>query len=555
MAANASREVRLIRLAERCEDAASGLYGLKDRLLQYATALTSIISELFGISAVLRHIHNGRSPRSYGPSFYRIEDNLALVVQSLDYTLDDVLTMFERSRTRSERTVWEDLNHRLEREEGVALLLRLEIYREILESQCQILEDAEQHSPRELSDAIASLLTRQQRAYGTDEDISPGLHGFRRTAPDRITDEDATDSSRGARTPRPRTGRTRRSRSRRRSRPPVIWPVSTVASSDEYIDFAHCDCRPLAPDPPVEMPSLSPTETHFSSGSARTRSSYTSYTSDLNLDRHWATNIFDGSMPTTAYKTNFQSMDRCRCFGEVEHNALENLADNDFNRVLEIPFDENRFWVRLYWRPLDYVARILLMTQDRNGRSLQYCAPLRSIKLIRQESCLLLCRLDGETVLRIWARLNFQLHERMVLFSCAFLAMKYQDSRELPHRLLSDLCPLEAQHGGEEQLFAGKMNHGGMRHVLRLFRDRCSGVVRLEASPRHGSHQDVPIWTAFVTRQSWDPDWVHLERGAVVSVVSIRPPPSVFMAGYEPPRNRAGIYILPFASDQGTCCT
>jgi hypothetical protein len=105
---------------------------------------------------------------------------------------------------------------------------------------------------------------------------------------------------------------------------------------------------------------------------------------------------------------------------------------------------------------------------------------------------------------------------------------------------------------GEGLIFSGVVQDGTMLHALRLFRDRASSCVRVEASPLRGSMKDVPIWTAFVTRYAEDPDWVHYEGQGVVSVAAFRPPPYVFLLGYEPARNARGEYILQFATSDGT---
>lgn len=138
----------------------------------------------------------------------------------------------------------------------------------------------------------------------------------------------------------------------------------------------------------------------------------------------------------------------------------------------------------------------------------------------------------------------------MVLFYCTFVAMKCQDRREAPHEDLLDTFELKGPEG-EEILFGGQIKDGDLRHALRVFRDRASGVYRLEVSALRGPMKDVPLWTAFVTRYSQDPDWAFLEGESVVSLAALRPPPYVFLAGYEPPKNKRGEYILQFAATDG----
>lgn len=140
----------------------------------------------------------------------------------------------------------------------------------------------------------------------------------------------------------------------------------------------------------------------------------------------------------------------------------------------------------------------------------------------------------------------------MVLFYCAFVAMKRQDGREVADESLLDDRELTTDDGnGEVVQFGGKIRHGELLHALRLFQDRASGVVRLEASALRGPMKDVPLWTAFVTKYVGDADWAQFERGGVVSFAAIRPPPYIFLAGYQPPKNDRDEYILQFTTIEG----
>ena len=141
----------------------------------------------------------------------------------------------------------------------------------------------------------------------------------------------------------------------------------------------------------------------------------------------------------------------------------------------------------------------------------------------------------------------------MVLFYCTFVAMKRQDRREVPHEDLMDDFELSKgpDHAREDLEFGGKVRDGDLRHGLRVFKDRSSGVVRLEASALRGPMADVPLWTAFVSKYAYDPDWAHLDRNGVVSLIAIKPSPYVFLSGYVPPKNTDGEYLLQFTTRNG----
>ncbi len=192
---------------------------------------------------------------------------------------------------------------------------------------------------------------------------------------------------------------------------------------------------------------------------------------------------------------------------------------------------------------------------DKRGQEKQYCTLLTNLKVIRNGSTLQLCRLRRSGTFRPWAILNFVYYERMVLFYSTFVAMKRQDSRPVEHDALLDEFELEKSGTklGEELLYASTIRDGQMLHTLRLWEDRSSNVVRLEATASRGPMEHVPLWTAFVTRfvAKGDVDWAQYDGHGVVSLAAMRPPPYVFLSEYEPPKNRDGLYILQFTSSNG----
>ncbi|KAI7545812.1 hypothetical protein KC343_g9860, partial [Hortaea werneckii] len=229
---------------------------------------------------------------------------------------------------------------------------------------------------------------------------------------------------------------------------------------------------------------------------------------------HWSSDIFEGRHSETPFRDTYQLRERSTCFGIPDPDALRNLAEDRFVRALQLPFDGTQLRVRLYWRPMDSRARILIMAKGRFGEDMCYCMPIVNLKVIRNLSSLQLCRARRDGTYDMWARLNFDTYERMVLFYNTFVAMKHQDRRDIPHQNLLDHLELRCD-GGEYEIFGGAIKHGELRHALRLFKDRSSGVVRLEASALRGPMRDVPLWTAFVTRYVGDPDWALYEGGGL----------------------------------------
>ena len=172
-------------------------------------------------------------------------------------------------------------------------------------------------------------------------------------------------------------------------------------------------------------------------------SSYTSFSNDPNFPNqsvvadHWAIDVFDGSYATTRYNAEHQSVDRSKCYGDLALDALEAIASTGFRKAMQMSFDDDRVWIQLHYRPDDYRAIILVMTQDAYGRPLYYSERLAKLKIIRDKSLLNLCKVrHGSERHTLWARLNFILHERMVLFYDTFVAMVSVEGIEDWHCLI-----------------------------------------------------------------------------------------------------------------------
>ncbi|KAK4553567.1 hypothetical protein LTR86_009363 [Recurvomyces mirabilis] len=477
----------LIKLAQDSEDVASGLHVFRDSLPRHANRVTGIIAGLFAISSSLRQLDTAEHDPRLEPSFYRIRQDVAMLLQSLQASINEVFGMFRRSRDRSRQMVWEDLEHKMNDEESFGLLERLGCYRDFLNAQLQTVTGAPPHGISELRRRITDLRYAQR------------LEAIRVDQPNIA----------GARTPRPRPPQ---------PRPPPIPPFPAefevpLSPGTEFVyDFEDWDAsrpRPPVPSPPQMSP------IYTSSPSPTLSSSYTSYSNGPVVPEtinHWVQQIYDGNNPGTRFRPACRLPEQSRCYGVTDQLALQHLAQDGFIQALELPFDRDGIRLRLYIRLHDSRSRVLVLGRDNVGRALYFCQPVANLKVIRNMSCLQLCRARTDGSYEPWAVLNFVLYERMVLFYCTFVAMKYQDRRGLPEQSLHDRLELEGQ-GGEILLFGGVVHHDNMQHALRLFRDSTSHVVRMEASAHRGSMQDVPIWTAFVTKYAYacDLDWAQYE--------------------------------------------
>ena len=171
----------------------------------------------------------------------------------------------------------------------------------------------------------------------------------------------------------------------------------------------------------------------------------------------------------------------------------------------------------------------------------------------------------------------------MVVFFCAFLALRSEDTRT-PFEKIRDF-----DINRENQLFAGSVSRSQCpadsrltlyrpivddhyEHGLRLFQERQTGVIRLQASVLTGevkrqvisnlpdTHSVIagvlmsmkhrkPIWTAFITHQITSPRWMSHDSPRVVHLAELNR--HVFTDEYVPQRTQTGAHELTFIQTRG----
>ena len=212
-------------------------------------------------------------------------------------------------------------------------------------------------------------------------------------------------------------------------------------------------------------------------------------------------------------------------------------------------FVDNKSTVTFYWRPQDQRARILYSEFDSRGRENIRCVPLTSLTVVRDRSMLQLFRASSQDGTFVsWAKLKFIHYERLVIFYSTFVALKRQDLKETPGPLIDNPADMK-----DEEHYGGVIRDNGMLHALRLFECPGSGAFRLEARPYRSDREEVPIWTAFLTKylERGDPIF-SLEADHVTVIMSgLKPAPFVFVSEYKLPRTRYGDYVLRFGSKDG----
>lgn len=87
-------------------------------------------------------------------------------------------------------------------------------------------------------------------------------------------------------------------------------------------------------------------------------------------------------------------------------------------------------------------------------------------------------------------------------------------------------------------------------HVLRLFQERDTGVLRLQASVIRGSLKRKPIWTAFITHQILRPTWLLRHSPRTVLLAGLQQ--YIFTSDYESQKTPTGAFELTFIKFSGT---
>jgi len=142
---------KLLEYAKEAEDVASGLQVFLDEIPRYAKDITGDIAELFAISNALHVLNEGLELARYGRASGRILADLEIVLPSLGHTLDAVRHMFSKSKRNSRvhpgafpgtppyNIIWEDAMTDF-KDEGMALPMRLELYRIYLQALFDIIK-------------------------------------------------------------------------------------------------------------------------------------------------------------------------------------------------------------------------------------------------------------------------------------------------------------------------------------------------------------------------------------------------------------------------------
>ncbi|KAJ5185354.1 hypothetical protein N7472_010194 [Penicillium cf. griseofulvum] len=311
----------------------------------------------------------------------------------------------------------------------------------------------------------------------------------------------------------------RRRRSYERTRPPHLSPPMSPSSG------TSSDFPPSVPD--------IPTSPHTSTTSRSTAPDV--------IKEHWAKETF-GSTGTSTPLPSVREKSYCRA--EPQPGVKQWIKEEGFEELLQLSLnDESDMRVSFYLRRIDHRVRILCREPHRTRPSDYYCLPLNLLEVLRDGSCLRLCRRRKRgTELVLWTQLKFTTLEDLVLFHNTFLALRSQDAGTS----IGEILDHELDH--EEEVFGGTIHDDEYIHALRVYKDSVTGAVRLQASVYLGEMNHTPVWTAFVTHNLKKRSWLKPYDSRTVTLRDIKPVIFMSIDDYTPPQTLQGHHVLEFTS-------
>ncbi|KAJ5390571.1 uncharacterized protein N7496_001639 [Penicillium cataractarum] len=510
--------------ADQAERAADGFSSFRAPLPEHATEITGLISDFYAISSSLSSLDDLSKDPRYRRSWALVHPDVELLRSSLKYTIEDILDFFNRldgghaSSDTYQRT-WLSIERFFWNEAQYSLGTRLAKYKSFLRELVDAVRDPRHESPLlAVSRSNTKVLLVEQ-----EKRLAPRLARLSLGRKPPSTGSTSTDQ------PSPRKERRPplRQRSYERSRPPHVSPQSpTSPSSASFSDFP-----PSVP----EVPS-SPL------GSASATGTSQSTHSDV-IEYHWVKEVFSTYDTETPIPPG---RERAGCFGDAHAGIKPWLREQGFDLLLELAFnDDSNMTVFFYLRERDHRVRIVCKVPHRSRPSDYYCLPLNLLEVIREGSCLQLCRRrHGGSELVLWASIQFTTMESMVAFYVAFLALRSQDAGHP----VEDIRDYELE--GERQIYGGQIIDDDYAHALRVYRDKTTKSVRLQASVHKGDMDHTPVWTAFITSHLSRRSWLRVVDHRTVIIRNLKPIVLIPADDYTPPLNDRNEYELTFATTE-----
>lgn len=198
---------------------------------------------------------------------------------------------------------------------------------------------------------------------------------------------------------------------------------------------------------------------------------------------------------------------------------MDNLSmATEEQEIFRVSF-ENDLMLRMFRNEITEEAKVVCTrgghgtswsSGRRNGYTFQTAINASKLHIQREGSMIRLMRKN-----LVWAVLYFADLETLTLFYHAFLALRY--------RAPSAPAPKKSEYwlDGETLEFSAYIADNGFTHALRLLKDKESGNIRLAAAEASGE-QDVTVWTAFITHQICQSNWMKYGGPNCVKLKNIR---------------------------------
>ncbi|CAD6593939.1 MAG: hypothetical protein ASARMPRED_008234 [Alectoria sarmentosa] len=520
------------------DEMALALIALAETAQDIAAALDKFLDPVDDHSA-LRELDKTIGPFPYHRRYPDISHDLTTVKDSLTYTFRDVQRLFGGLGRvavvpRAEYSyVWGDLCDYFRTESGNTLQRRLEIYCIVLQELTDTLIQGLPRDPHYFDELIYKterLLTAQEDSF------AEAFDGIDLGGPGQKSYQERSQTLTFAVIPRPSSFERRRPRDEYIPQPrPEPYPGLRGGGGgggrgnhrrrDMEDDFVRGAAGARRPPPAPDIP-----------GSPTTSNTFSTQSSSLDsvLSSHWLPVVFDQHGPSTLLEDTGQSS---VFLAQPMPGSSARLEEKGYVRLLELPFENGDLVVRLYQRSHDGRSRFLCRTIRPARSRKDVVLPLVSLKVSRSGPFLKFYDV-GEGNSKLWACLKFSSYERMVLFFCSFLALRFEDLKA-PVRKIEDYDLPK-----EKELFAGRIADDHYEHGLRLFQEKDTGAIRLQASAQTGDLKRKPIWTAFITHQILSPTWMSRDGPGVVHLAELQR--YVFTEEYNPQKTPTGAHELTF---------
>ena len=132
--------------AERAEDIADALSKFRTSLADQREDLVTVIAELNGLSASIRRIDE-LTKSKYSPNQLLVQEDLNLVLESIEFTLDDIWAQIgtigngaQRLNVHDYRTTWKEIQRSVAQSGRRSLTARLLLYRRFLDGLSRIMQ-------------------------------------------------------------------------------------------------------------------------------------------------------------------------------------------------------------------------------------------------------------------------------------------------------------------------------------------------------------------------------------------------------------------------------